>query len=310
MDEPFMLDALADRIEIIIRRYNLYMLEIPRRIGPWVESMLAQKRVFVNLESACADLFKEDKPRLERTPHHWIQSVAVCALKNWLASQTHNGVELSSCGKSLRIFGSSSAKRPDDSVFLRECLLSATCEAGRAAVLEVKAARQKALLPPKEAGAAGVFAYLTEARAEALEALSALKQQQSKRNALVAANTEIQRLSLELSESRRRKRAVSFACGFFSPHNLIPAQDDTDDEELIHPKRALSMAGYWNLEPNDLMLASRRLTELVAERGGKVVRRKGMHACFSPGTDGRLIEDVAVQVMTEEFSQYKRRAPD
>ena len=75
---------------------------------------------------------------------------------------------------------------------------------------------------------------------------------------------------------------------------------------VLLPKRVLSMAGYWNLSPNDLLRITPILVDTVQQRGGSVVRRDGMNVCFAFHERALLIE-AAIHTMTETLPQYERR---
>ena len=77
---------------------------------------------------------------------------------------------------------------------------------------------------------------------------------------------------------------------------------------FLLPKRALSLAGFWNLEPNDLLHVTPALIEAVERRGGTVVRREGLQPCFT-ASERALVVDVAVQAMADHLPHYRRRQP-
>jgi hypothetical protein len=185
------------------------------------------------------------------------------------------------------------------------------CAASRTAALEVKVAemecRSRGLLPAvkgiatecKKRKTIGIepventFMYLSECRAEALDALTALRKtrHKSKRQAekLEAANSEISRLKEELA---MRKQELS--------------QQPSSAVTYILPKRALSLAGFWNLSPNDLLCVTPILIQAAERLGGTVIRRDGLQACFS-SHDRALLVDAAVETMAEHLPQYVRR---
>jgi hypothetical protein len=49
---------------------------------------------------------------------------------------------------------------------------------------------------------------------------------------------------------------------------------------LLLPRRALTLAGFWNVLPNDLLEVTPALIATVEARGGTVLRREGMQTCF------------------------------
>ena len=74
----------------------------------------------------------------------------------------------------------------------------------------------------------------------------------------------------------------------------------------VLPKRVLSLAGFWNLAPNDLLTVTPALVRAVEQRGGKVVRRDGVQVCFETHERALLIE-AAIEAMTECLPTHRRR---
>jgi hypothetical protein len=74
----------------------------------------------------------------------------------------------------------------------------------------------------------------------------------------------------------------------------------------IHPRRALTLAGFWNVLPNDLLGATPALIAAVEARGGTVLRRDGLQTCFA-GKEKRLVIEAVLEVMASRLPQYQRR---
>ena len=123
-------------------------------------------------------------------------------------------------------------------------------------------------------------AFLCERRAEALDALIALRRTRGRKN---------ERLSEEATVKLEAPVKPSL--------------------EPILPKRALSLAGYWNIMPNDLLAVTPALIEAIEEKGGTVIRREGMHVCFTL-KERDLVTSVALEVMDRMMPHYKRREED
>ena len=111
----------------------------------------------------------------------------------------------------------------------------------------------------------------------------------------MAANAEISRLKLELATLRAK------GC----PGYLAQERKRAEGCSII-PKRALSLAGYWNVLPNDLLSITPVLVAAVEARGGTVIKREGMQTCF-PGKQRRLVVDAVLEIMPEKLPQYQRR---
>jgi len=333
---PFVLDAVSDRFEILLRRYQLFMRDIPGKFQQWLKTAPSQKRVFSTFESICTELFP-DMMSIDSAdfPHRWIMSVACVALKHHAVDV--RGVELSECGRALRVVDDKIEEKPlkpkktveliesKDVLLLRNSLQDSISAASRTAALEVKVAelecRSKGLLPPSSSSCAPdlstddkpckkrktshtadpitetVFAYLSECRAEALDALVALRKthRSAKRHAerVSAANEEICRLRAENEMLQKQKQLAE------PPPSIAP-------NSVILPKRVLSLAGFWNLAPNDLLTVTPALIQSIEQRGGTVVRREGMQVSF-PKAERALLIEAAVATMAECLPHYRRR---
>ena len=322
---PFTLDIVSDRFEVLLRRYHLFLRDMPVKFQQWLSIAPTQKRVFSTLDSICTEMFPDlmSIPSAD-FPYRWTLPVACVALKHYVStSHLVHAVEISECGRALRVIDEVPKKEPTglleskDVPLLRSSLNDSICAASRTAALEVKVAelecRHRGLLAHRDEGEASckkrkhvgkdhpaehVFAYLSECRAEALDALVALRKtsRSERRHAdkLSAANAEIARLRSENEALLKQRRSTE------TPN------DSPSAASALLPKRVLSLAGYWNLSPNDLLLITPILVNSVQSRGGTVVRRDGMHVCLCKHERALLI-DTAVQVMTEHLPQYQRR---
>ena len=295
----FLLEATSDRFEILQRRYALFRKEIPARFERWLAEAPAHKKVFATFESVCAELFPELlTPVPTEIPHRWMMPVACAALKHHIAD-CYDGIQLSACCRAFKVEEKTNKRlklqepecSPSENVlFLR----------ARNAALEVRVAeleQQKRAENPKLDSPEHALAYILERRAEALDVFFALKRARTKRacdeKRLGAANAEIGRLRAEIEMLRR------------PPRNAAPEWPSAP----ILPKRALSMAGYWNLLPNDLLLVTPALIEAVGRRGGEVIRREGMQPCFSQADRGLLLA-AAMEVMSAMLPHYERRTEE
>jgi len=84
----------------------MYAKEIPQRFERWL-SNVSQTRLLALLETVCKELFPDlavSPTELEGTYYHiWMLPVAIVALKHHLARGPVQRVELSTCGRALRI---------------------------------------------------------------------------------------------------------------------------------------------------------------------------------------------------------------
>jgi hypothetical protein len=288
---------------------------MPCRFQQWLNTAPSQKRVFASLDSICTELFPDLLSIVSIDfPQRWMLPVACVALQHDVTSTMIDSVELSECGRALRVVDGFKSKKEyhaiAENTVLRSSLTDAMCAASRTAALEVKVAEMecrsrglftansRVVVECKKRKLTGLepventFTYLSECRAEALDALTALRKtrHKSKRQMekLEAANAEISRLKEELAMRKQDLTQQTAAVAY------------------ILPKRALSLAGFWNLSPNDLLCATPALIQAVERIGGTVIRRDGMQACFS-SQDRALLVDAAVEIMAAQLPQYSRR---
>ena len=303
--ESMLLDAIGDRFEVLLRRYDLFAQETPARFERW----LAGAQKLSTLESVCLDLFP-DLLTSDDAPRRWMLAVSMVALKHHVAQLSC--VELSPCGQALRVEGEpvTLAKAPEESepitlatpTVKSEPVTLAKAPVARApavllkqlsyiSALEVRVAELECRLHHKTSGSSApvtkrskpslpdtpeqAIAFLCERRAEALDALLALR-------------------------GARKKLPDS---------PIEPPKAVKPPLEPILPKRALSLAGYWNIMPNDLLAVTPALIEAIEQRGGTVIRREGMHVCFSL-KEQALVTSVVLEVMERLMPHYKRREED
>ena len=309
---PFLLEAVSDRFEVLLQRYHVFRREIPSRFGEWLtRAMSSQKKGFNPLESVCAEMFPDLKHG-DSNGGDWLMPVSCVALKH--CTKRFKGVELSACGGAVRVSESATCEpsaEPEDGrdtpsvqfLAARNAALEVRVaelerELRGSGVAETRPARRKRCgqtLQPLPDTMEHTLAYLSERRAEALDAYLALNRAGSTRRTderLAEANAEIARLRLEVESLRRRQSVLR--------------EEARPQSTVILPKRALSMAGFWNLLPNDLLSITPALIEAVEQRGGTVIRREGMHVCFS-SADAALVIDAAVDVMGRLLPHYCRR---
>jgi hypothetical protein len=109
------------------------------------------------------------------------------------------------------------------------------------------------------------------------------------------ANAEISRLRLELAILRAE------GCPGY-----LARERQREEGSPILPKRALTLAGYWNVLSNDVLAVTPALVAAVETKGGSVLRRDGMHLCFH-GRDRGMVVEAVLEVMPRELPQYRRR---
>lgn len=71
-------------------------------------------------------------------------------------------------------------------------------------------------------------------------------------------------------------------------------------------KKALNLAGFWNVHPNDvLMLAPRLAEEFERETGVCAIHMAGVPLCFPAAERGRLV-DIIARIMPRALPKYRR----
>ena len=110
-----------------------------------------------------------------------------------------------------------------------------------------------------------------------------------------SANAEISRLKLELAILRAE------GCPGY-----LARERKREEGSPILPKRALTLAGYWNVLSNDILAVTPLLVAAVEAKGGSVLRRDGMHLCFHSKNRQMVIETV-LEIMPQMFPHYRRR---
>jgi hypothetical protein len=110
-----------------------------------------------------------------------------------------------------------------------------------------------------------------------------------------AANAEISRLKMELATLRAE------GCPGY-----LARERKREEGSPILPKRALTLAGYWNVLSNDILTVTPLLVAAVEAKGGAVVKREGKHLCFH-GKDRQLVMEAVLDIMPQRFPHYQRR---
>jgi hypothetical protein len=113
-----------------------------------------------------------------------------------------------------------------------------------------------------------------------------------------AANAEISRLKQELATLKAE------GCSGY-----LAQEKAREGGGSILPRRALTLSGFWNVLPNDLLEVTPILIEAVKAKGGSVIRREGLQTCFR-GNDRRLVVEAVLEVMALRFPQYQRRVEE
>ena len=126
-------------------------------------------------------------------------------------------------------------------------------------------------------------------------ALEGISKRAVARQREAAANAEISRLKLELAILRAE------GCPGY-----LARERKREEGSPILPKRALTLAGYWNVLSNDILAVTPSLVAAVESKGGSILRRDGMHLCFQ-AKDRQIVIAAVLELMPIMFPQYRRR---
>ena len=83
------------------------------------------------------------------------------------------------------------------------------------------------------------------------------------------------------------------------------SKTQSKDSAPIVPRRALVIAGFWNVTHNDVLLITPRLVEKFERVVGKTIRHRDFQVCF-PAKDQPVLIDLVAEVMAEHLPQYER----
>ena len=121
------------------------------------------------------------------------------------------------------------------------------------------------------------------------------------RAGLVLATEEIMRLraELELTKLNLQQHQQTTAASVVSAHSAV------DLKAPIVPRRALVIAGFWDVSHNDVLFITPHLVARFEGMDGKIVKRKDSQVCFQV-KDPQVLIDVAVEIMAKHLPQYQR----
>ena len=320
------MSELAERFDVLQHRFVDFSDKIPTLLRVWLSGQVVAV-VGLSLDSLSDQLF----PPCNDAP--WVKSIACFALSDQLAC-----VPYVQCSGSSVLFTD-----VPGTLSIQQWPARASIVLGRPTVDEIALRRRNAFLEVRvvdlEAKAAApvlakhsvparlistedTLHFLLEKRFEAEDAIAVLKRMQTEhigrsfvvdsigvdqckkvreqarvgakkaRHELAMAAEEIVRLGAEietLRSSTKSKQAV-----------------DVDSSPIV-PKRALIVAGFWNVSHNDVLRITPYLVEKFENSGKKAIKRKDSQVCF-PAKDRETVINVVVQVMAEMLPSYSRVA--
>jgi hypothetical protein len=267
---------MAHNFDTMLRRFNAFVDSFPRAIDVWLRDA-SEEVVITTIDSVCFALFKSSIQDDE-----WKLDVCRSAVRMHLAQA--QGVEMDG-GICVRIrpaeFKAASTLEPVPLPNLYDLSRIAVLEAR---VLELEAnqdlgdpgqALVKKMRKQLPTSPASACAFLVEKRSQALSALEGVKKK----------------------GGGGRKCAKDLS----TKHHFII------DPPPILPKRAFSLAGYWNVAHNDILAMTPALVQEVEAKGGRVIRKRGMNVCFA-ACDADIVRETAAELIQRMMPQkYARR---
>jgi len=332
--QPTMID-LATRFWVLQRKYVEFLEKTPSLLRHWLERQSPVVGLQVSLEKLAHYLFYFDAK--VDIPVQWLHTMACCALRDQLSwipnvQLSQSSVTFSDIPSTLGIQWPLhsqffvATRLPDTEAMLRE----------RNAVLSVRVLELETKLnsgglnlkmprtsaPPPPAVAMDTLALLLGKRFEAEDALAMLQRVQSefvgRKRALDSACSELVRVHAEQRRTDAKQARLSLALSTEEISRLKTVVEklrsrNTDKLSLadtypIAPRRALVLAGFWNVAPNDLLHVTPHLVARFERTVGGVIRHGNLQVCF-PAKDQAILIDVVVEVMAEHLPQYSRAQP-
>ena len=314
------MDALASRFWVMQQRYIECMARVPDLLRTWLSGQTVSC-VEVSLECLVGLLFGDGVDT-------WLEMVASSALMDQLSCLPY--VRIGSSVMFNDIPAVLSIPWPIHSQVcvsarLPECVAKNSILEVR--VLELESKLMATGLLPRGSRTAlpapvDAVSFFLEKRFEAEDSIMLLHRMQTefigRKRALdadcadmVAQQTERlcaegkkARLALALASeeiSRLRAEVDSLRSPMYPPKN-----NSKVDNIPIVPRRALVLAGFWNLAPNDILSITPHLvTRFEGVSGSKAIQHANFQVCF-PAKDRAVLIRVVVEVMAERLPCYTR----
>ncbi len=316
------MDALASRFWVMQHRYVEFLARVSDLLRTWLMSQSVVS-VEVSLECLTGFLFGESVDL-------WLKMVACCAVRDQLSCIPY--VIIGSSVVFNDIPATLSVRWP---LYSQMCVTTRLPEtAVRNSILEVRVLELETklmadgLLPkgpkttPPVSTATDATAFLLEKRFEAEDSIMLLRRMQAelvgRKRAMDAgcadlaaqhmerrqADAKQARLALALAseEISRLREQVSSLRSAMHPRKKAR----TIDDQPIVPRRALVLAGFWNVAPNDILSITPHLVNRFESVSGcKAVQHAKLQVCF-PAKDKAVLIRVVADVMAEHLPHYSR----
>ena len=327
--QPTIMNDLATRFWVLQRKYIECLGKAPVLLRSWLEGHSVNS-LDVPLETLATCLFyfdaKVDIPVL------WLQTIACCALRDQLccipgvyinqSSVTFSNIP-ATLGMQWQLYSelSVATQLPETEAMLRE---RNAALAVRVLELETKLENEFQFKMPKTSTppplvAVDTLAFLLGKRFDAEDAITLLRRVQlefvGRKRLLDSACSDMLRTHAEQRRADAKHSRLSLALATEEISRLSVMVEklryrSTNKLSLVDiypivPRRALVLAGFWDVEPNDLLRVTPHLVARFERDGGGVIRQSNLQVCF-PAKDQAMLINVVVEVMAEHLPQYAR----
>lgn len=331
------MDELASRFRVLQHRYVDYLERTPVLLRRWLSLQAGVSRVEISVGRLACSLFSFGD---DGSVPNWIKMLACCALVDQLSCvpyiQFLSGDVVLFCnipatnGEPWQLYSRTSVvsqESPDMQLLIaRNSILEVRIvelEKGLAEGVKLKFPRT-VTLPMFEPSLDECNSFLLEKRFAAQDAIVLLHRMQDefigRKRALDLMCSDMSKRHLEQRRVDAKQARVGLALASDEISRLssevaslrsaaMPSgvSNQTDSCPIV-PRRALVLAGFWNVSPNDLLRVTPHLVsrfESFTGVGG-VIRRTNLQLCF-PAKDQSILIDVVVEVMAEHLPQYVRQ---
>jgi hypothetical protein len=331
------MDELASRFRVLQHRYVDYLERTPMLLRRWLSLHVGVSRVEISVGRLACALFSFVE---DGSVPCWITMVACCALVDQLSCvpyiQFISGDVVLFCNTQATyseqwpIYSRTSVvsrESPDMQLLIaRNSILEvriSELENGLTEGVKLKFPRT-VTLPVFEPSLEECNTFLLEKRFAAQDAIVLLHRMQGefigRKRALDLMCSDMSKKHLEQRRGDAKQARVGLALASdeisrlrvevesLKSASMSSGVSDQLDSCPIVPKRALVLAGFWNVSPNDLLRITPHLVSKFESftGGGGVIRRNNLQLCF-PAKDQSILIDVVVEVMAEHLPQYVRQ---
>ena len=316
------MDTLASRFWVMQHRYIEFSARVYGLLRTWLMNQ-SESCVEVSLDCLTGVLFGVEMDS-------WLRMVARCALGDQLSCIPY--VQLGSSVVFNDIPATLGITWP---MYSQMCVATRLPEdTVRNAVLEVRVLELETkmmadgLLPrgPKSSlpvtVAADATSFLLEKRFEAEDSIMLLRRMQTefvgRKRAMDAGSADILAQHTERRQTEAKQARLALALASEEISRLRNEVDSlrsamhpqkkarTVDNNPIVPRRALVLAGFWNVAPNDVLGITPHLVARFESASGIKVLQQAKLQVYFPAKDKAVLIRVVAEVMAEHLPHYTR----